>query len=366
MNDFLKKYRIRLKTIGPVFIGSGHNLRKREWLLNHRKTEALVLDYPKLFDYLSKRNLIESFEYFLLAEHYPMYKWMSDNGITEKEYAIFENYRLNTENVEFSRDARDMLTFIKDAYGKPYVPGSSLKGAIRNTILAKNISDDNLDASRVKSGIETFKGNKRNFLRTEKDEIERKYFYTNLRNKEKPRDIVNDCMSGIRISDSKPLSLDTLTLCQKIDINSRDYENDLPILRECIRPNTEIQFDMTVDETEVSLSIDYIKEAISDYLAIYNMLFLDNFTKEEQYNDNVIYLGGGTGFASKTVLNQILGRTNDSERVKLIGMVLDKTIGKTTHCKDYINGVSPRVVKLTEYDHELIQMGPCEIEIVSV
>ena len=66
----------------------------------------------------------------------------------------------------------------------------------------------------------------------------------------KPKDknnSVNSIFKGLRISDSSPVELDDLALCVKIDLDDGDGENVLNVVRECIKPGTELTFDVSID-----------------------------------------------------------------------------------------------------------------------
>lgn len=45
------------------------------------------------------------------------------------------DYRMNTGDIVSGRRLSLLDTFIKDLYGCPYIPGSSLKGALRTILL---------------------------------------------------------------------------------------------------------------------------------------------------------------------------------------------------------------------------------------
>ena len=59
MAKFLKKYNIELKTIGPVFIGSGYTINKKEALFKNDK--VVIIDTRLMFDYFIKKNLFSNF-----------------------------------------------------------------------------------------------------------------------------------------------------------------------------------------------------------------------------------------------------------------------------------------------------------------
>ena len=56
MTSFLKKYNIELKTVGPVFIGSGKIINKKEAIF--RKASVIIIDIEKMFNYLISIRII--------------------------------------------------------------------------------------------------------------------------------------------------------------------------------------------------------------------------------------------------------------------------------------------------------------------
>ena len=58
--------------------------------------------------------------------------------------------------------------------------------------------------------------------------------------KKKVKNAVNDCLSGLHVGDSAPVSLEQLTLSQKIDYTLDGKPKPLPLLRETLIPGTEI------------------------------------------------------------------------------------------------------------------------------
>lgn len=48
MKNYLKSYRIHLKVLGPVFIGSGKELSKKEYLF-YKNNQIAVIDIAKFY-----------------------------------------------------------------------------------------------------------------------------------------------------------------------------------------------------------------------------------------------------------------------------------------------------------------------------
>lgn len=76
---------------------------------------------------------------------------------------------------------------------------------------------------------------------------------------------VQDVMKGMIISDSKPLKISDLTLCQKIDVDTSGKRTRIQMLRECIKPGTKIEFELTVDESINTYYDETILDAINHF-----------------------------------------------------------------------------------------------------
>ena len=368
MREFLHKYKIILNTLGPVFIGDGKELVKREYVLNKKTRRVTVINQAKFFQYLIRTKKMESYERYIMSKNGSLQSWMYEEKISFQDMKSFAAYEYSCGDVVELNTMKNILTFIKDPYGMPYVPGSSLKGAIRTALLGADILNNHEKYSRAAD----YFSQRTSFNRQDMREIEREIkrveeirFCT--KTKDEKNQTVNDIMNGLHISDSKSLSLKDLTLCQKIDVHVDGRERDLPILRECIKPDTKIEFDVTIDDTECPLTIEQIRSSINVFLRGYNKLFLEKFREETPYDKDVIYLGGGTGFATKTVLHDLL--KNSKTRSRTVGSILNLKLPRNAqmehkHGLDYKIGVSPHTCKLTEYEGCLYQMGACDIEIV--
>ncbi len=370
--NYLERYKITIETLGPLHIGSGHEIGKKDWILNRRDNTAYIIDEVKLFTYLRKKNLLVPFEKYMLSNaHAGLYEWARENKVLGDITHQAAKYSLDCENIAQVKTVKSIQTFIKDGYGMPYIPGSSIKGAIRNILLSQSIEKDTHSNDDIISALRKPNAGDNNKLNGEKDKLDKKYFRTIDREGSNYGDAVNDIMSGLKIADSKPLSFDNLTLCQKLDANLDGYtrKTQIPILRECIRPESKIEFNLTIDTSLFKKSISYIEEAVENFLNNYNEEFLLKFKEESPYYGNVIYLGGGAGYHTKTVTSSLL--KNEPDKVKIMGNIINNTVSKKMrdkhrHYDDHKLGVSPHMVKLTEYDGELVQMGPCEITITKL
>ena len=132
----LKSYDIQLTVQSPLFIGSGENLNKKEYLLLSKENKAIILDLEKLVVFLSRKNLLDKYQAFLLDNNQKnIYAFFRKNGITPNDYKYFSSYTIQTIGDQLL-DVKDLQLFVKDAQNNAYIPGSSLKGAFRTAWLA--------------------------------------------------------------------------------------------------------------------------------------------------------------------------------------------------------------------------------------
>ncbi len=367
MKEFLKRYKVTLTALAPVFVGTSHTIGKKEWILDKENDVAVIPDELKLMKYLKKRNLLESFESFLLSDKKTlMFEWAVRNNIYPKDKDLICKYSLSLNKVNIDNKDNEIYTFVKDGHGLPYLPGSTIKGAVRNILLSSFISSENESeaVSGIRKGL-TLKDRKR--VKREERMLEQNCFNKRNLPETKENNNVNDIMSGIRFSDSLPLSFDDLIICRKIDVNTQNSRKRMPVLRECIKPGTVIQTEMTIDTAVVRniINREYIEAAIGSFLENYNREFLSKFDVGEQYSGQVIYLGGGSGYHTKTSTGSLL--ENQKDRVELTSKIIEANLDykvrmKHKHFNDKKTGVSPHVVKCTLYDNKLYQFGPCRIE----
>lgn len=378
MNNSLKTYKIILTVQSPLFIGDGRKIGKKEYIFDSLAGDVYIPNIEKMFEYLYSKNLLPKYRDYLLKDNYlDLAGRLKNWGIPPKEYMKFVSYKMSCGDVfEIMKNRKEIFTFIKDAYGYPYIPGSSLKGAIRTTMLA-DITIRNRDkyrdlTDRVMSGDLSLSRNK--LLSNEIKEIEQRRFYTlNRADKDgKPvnkSNAVNDVLSGLRIGDSKPLKTADLVLCQKIDESVTGNERELPLLRECLKPGTTVQFDLTIDTTLCSFDKDDIMRAINGFTQ-YNAKYFDSsFRKLTALPKDALFLGGGAGYQTKTATYALTGKS--PQTVEQVGKIIDSTLGKdkngnkkNEHGKDRALGVSPHTIKRTCYRGKKYPMGICTVKIV--
>ena len=182
MKNYLKSYRIHLKVVGPVFIGCKKELSKKEYLFLN-DNQIAVMDMTKLYFELKKINKLSSFETFMLDTNDKLESWVLRHHISELIINRCIKYTLDTGDIENGKKI-EIDSFIKDPYGNPYIPGSSLKGMFRTIFLADRLINHSKDytVQRKQFKEKTFeiKPNRQRYLSRNIQDIETETFNMNI------------------------------------------------------------------------------------------------------------------------------------------------------------------------------------------
>ena len=372
MIDYLKHYKVRLTVVGPVHIGSGREILKTEYIFLDGRKKIAVMDMAKLYKLAIACKHGKSFEQFMSGENrMSLKKWLDDSNIDVKQYLDCTKYVIDSRGVDFSNGMKgiNVMEFVKDAYGKPYVPGSSIKGMLRTILLSGRILANKETFDILAQNLRKYshaKSKRNYYLKSEIEAIEQEAFHTLKIDEKIFSNAVNDELSGLVVSDSKPLELSNLMLGQKVDVTLSGKEMSLPILRECLKHGTKIDFTVSIDATKTDLTQEDISKSIELFNENYYECFLSAFAGATKPESNAVYLGGGSGFATKTVIYPLYGKKTG---VPLVSTIFKKTMNdkiykKHVHESDVDLGISPHIAKYTEDSGALFEMGLCRLEFI--
>lgn len=378
MNQFLKVYDVELITKGPLFVGSGEEIKKKEYFYDKKNKKIIIPKRHKLYSSLSSMRLENAFEEYIMDpnDRRGLDVWMSNNKVNREVIKECTNYRLDCGDVmldDKKKSRMQLMACIKDAYGCPYVPGSTLKGLLRTIILTELVKDNNSCVNEKKELLNWSlaplynkydRNNDTKRIGKVTEKIEKKILTT------KEKDGVElekeyDLLSGLVVSDSDALSTDDLTVCQKVDLNISGKENRLPLLRECIKPGTKIKFRITIDNSVLKIDKEYIEKAIAHFNEMVNNILVSKFEFKDSRSSSLIWLGGGSGYISKTITYQMLG----DRSVDFVSKMFDERLfcnkkEKPKHINDRRYGVSPHTLKITYYKGRKYQFGLCDIKLI--
>jgi CRISPR-associated protein Csm5 len=373
----LEKVEVTLKALSPLFIGSGQSLTKKEYIFDRKDHRIYIPDLGRLTGYLSELLLISAFEKYLLhpAKNY-LRLFLAEHNIFKKDYHNFVRYSLDAGEVEDGKRFRNILTFMKGPDERPFIPGSSLKGAIRTAVATRLLKDGAFERSisRIERGADNYTG-ARKYLSYEANTLERSLFcklgISDPRDSDRVKwnNLVNDFMRGVQVSDSAPIDFENLTICGKYDRKPDGYLASLPIYRECLIPGTQASFVITLEIPVLAglgIDVKYIEDALHGFADAYYEQFGKYFPvlpEDADISANKgadIILGGGAGYASKTIVYPLIRQRQRA--LKLVSKIMSRQFPRHEHEKDVGEyKVSPHMLKTTMYKGRYYHMGRCKV-----
>ena len=260
----VRKLRLDIKVSGLVHIGNGQQYGKRDYFVKGGK--IAILDVRRFTSQLAPAQISRYCEFLENAnDRFGLQGFLGkkENADLLKVAQSSVAYQVDSPIATARRGSiqyHDVWQFVKDPYGNPYVPGSSVKGMLRTALLLNLVLDDvNLRASVDMGAL----ANPKIACSSSADkQLDKAAFFLEQPNLSDPS-IVNDVMKYVSVSDSEPLSVGDLVFAKKYDKfskgDSADHKldmgkltlkegNELDVYRECLRPGTVVSVDVVIDE----------------------------------------------------------------------------------------------------------------------
>ncbi|KMO85337.1 hypothetical protein AB840_14090 [Megasphaera cerevisiae DSM 20462] len=378
-----------LTCIAPVHIGNGDVLKSYEYAYINNKGNRTVyfLDKMKWAKFLLESNLLDTYAAEAGRGKMILIDWLKRQRCVHNPEQLLKQLAISTAeaypHTEVKRTLNDIARQAKSVQGVPYIPGSSIKGAIRTAIL-HHLIQKNPESYRsiwpeVKQAIQSHRGRKISSQQLEH------IAFTKLPTTGRPDDALQSVMKGVSVSDAVRIDHKKNTvIIQKLDVSKKRGENNnshyISLFRECIPAGTKLHFSITVD-TEIMKYIgissiedlwkwsrDYIEEGLSMQKKVFDMNrdYIPEF-KESELAD--VVLGGGTGFLSKTVYYAL---ASDAEGRQVLAQFFDDiftTKDRRTHMKQPAHHhqqdddrLTPRTLKLAMTEGERWIMGLASVK----
>lgn len=374
-----------LTCISPIHIGNGELLKQYEYIFTKDRNQQRIyfLDKAKWMTFLVRHDLIDDYAQSVFSGRMNLYGWLQSQRIGSLSAIIREVCNASADVYlvrERQQRVNDISRQVKTPDGVPYIPGSTLKGAIRSAILFHDIRQ-HPEAylpfwNRIKAAMEA--GNRRQ-RRDLAQNIERQAFTRLKQQKNRPDDALQSVMKGLAVSDAMLVGheRDTVIL-QKYDVSSIRREglkgHPLALFRECIPAGRKFRFSMTLDKDIARLigitSLDDVWQWVRDYLAfglaqergVFGHEYKGEF-EESKLAD--IRLGGGTGFLSKTVYYALA--PNGEGRTVLANFFDDVLFTRRNchHHKTKDDRLTPRTLKLAWADNDRWILGLAAVKEVA-
>lgn len=363
--EYLEQWELILRARSPLFFGSGQKYLKHEYCYHPATQTVSVLNENAFFQLLIEQDKIDLYEQYIFGKRENLHQFLSnDCKFSPQELSAITKYQISASDaLQEASPMKEISSFIRDAYGRAYIPGSSVKGAFRTALLTQMMDNQ----KKGNWPFEESPKKKNSYLMTK---LEGEYLNTlalrrNRKTGQIENDSLNSIMRGIFISDSEPIPDTQMVLCGKIDVAIDGQKNSMNLCRECIKPGTEVHLTITLDQSILKGQITgkTIMETIADYGRLYQKRFTERFAVPAGAADisyqNALILGGGSGYFSKTLTYAYLGMEEGlQESANIMQQLFFKN---SVHKHDMEIGISPHMMKYTQYNGKLYPFGVCEV-----
>jgi CRISPR-associated protein Csm5 len=332
MKSYFKKYNFILITMAPLHIGSGSFYTQKEYI--YENNQYLFPDKVRLYQKIGAlgSSYQKKYEGFLLqnvGNNTPksrLIDFLNDNKIKARD---FGGYAIQATGLETEKKGQlnQISQFVRDPYGNPYIPGSSLKGALRTILVNEKFTEQDRDIPWGARKSEKF----------------------------------NDIFHEIYVSDSQPLKNEDLILTQKWDFSKEKSPRkaspttSLPVFRECLRPLLAVRFVIQVQTSRAAELIDSLMDYAEKFYQRYKKKFLIDFPSEYQ-QDNIyapLYLGAGSGLWTKTDIDHVKIEEIGQGKLKMKG----KGVLKLTKFKPKKFKFQGKITSLIKNNGNFYEMG---------
>ena len=353
--EHLQLFDLTLTTWAPLFIGSGKKYVKKDYLFNPKSKDVSFLDEQRFFSFLLERNIVDAYEQFILGSADDLWYFLTkDCKISSAELKTLVRYKVSAaEALDDNHSLKDIYAFQRDALGRAYVPGSSLKGALRTVWLLNSVLDDPMEHT-LPQDVENIQ------------KLEARYIHQLHLEGTRPDDAVNSLFRGILVSDSQPISDKVMVLAGKQDVSTSGLKKKIPLCRESVGPGAQIRFKLTLDQSILQNRItkESLEQAIQRFDRYYKEVYQRHFTPPvgavSLPEQNHLILGGGSGFFSKSLVYPYLG---EEKGLQWTGQQMSRSFKNHHHDKDRTLGISPHTMKYTAYCGKLYPYGFCGVSI---
>lgn len=310
--------RYSLHFITPLHVGSGLRLSKMDYVV--RGNRVIIIDLQRLasFPKVDPEELSDAMD----MRNFDIGSYMRDKGIDPAQVASY--------SVACNKDPKgEIISCLKDGLGNPYVPGSSLKGALRTAILWERIKNDsslmNEARDKIESAIE--RAGPRSSAAWAAQPLERLFLGRDPVKGNHPN---YDHLRALKVSDTDIIPKEQLQCFDAAVRNLRGgrLETKMTLCAEAFQPGTETQISLDIDpfllrddiQSKLNLKVedlkdlekiarsyysDYIKSEIDFFSEYDEPVPCDFYKKLQSLNERkggmLLRAGWGSGWHGMTV-----------------------------------------------------------------
>jgi len=249
--------KVKLETLSPVNIGNGEILSQFcDYVYD--KGVVYYLDHDLIIEELSKRPDSEK----LINEFVAVVRTQAGGSIQNRLRlkGFFENTGLDfkhlaSRKIPVDGEINEQIQLHVKTGGRPYIPGSSLKGAIRTAIISHFFTEDMENKINIKG-----------------------YIGQNLFGK-----YDEDILKFLQVSDTMPFSEEDLGIAKFFRFNLKTDAMAIPVIKEIVPAGktTTITIGFKAKEGQVDSRFKFLQEGNEDHLfAIINAYTCKNLENE--------------------------------------------------------------------------------------
>ena len=262
MSNFLHVREYRLKLLSPLHIGGSDRIPF--YMIFCNGDRCYIFDEIRFGEALANKapQFVDRFVQFAHQERANLADFLHEifRGDQKGLIDFVEHAKAYSARAK-ARPRRELHPFIRDSLYRPYVPGTSLKGALRTAIMYVMLK--RIDESDRKRLLVDFVENKLNriqmevrrgksrYIRNEEKwfdqdievELMWKYFFDEATMKFDPH---SDILRTVKVSDTQPLDPNS-TVIEEVEVYNRGYATGIKIYVETLPAGTELEFTISID-----------------------------------------------------------------------------------------------------------------------
>lgn len=226
----------KIELLSPLHIGNGNELKLIDFYLDDKENLIKRIDFSKFTDYCfeNRINLMKEInnKRYLTGRDFSITKFMDENRIDPDAFSSY------TIKAVIEKRGRETEFTVKEhiKYSGAYIPGSSIKGAIRTAVMWTFLNESGNEGILFGELDKLLKGSRTPDFKHIDDEISMRVF---------GRDAHRDVFRALRITDTNPLDLSNLEVSQVQIVGN---PQDIPVYLENLKTGTDASFDMHLDE----------------------------------------------------------------------------------------------------------------------
>jgi len=256
--------KVKIKTLSPLHIGGKESAISslNYVVLNGR---CYVINEEKLSEKLYEKKRLNEFVDFAVrkGKRADIKEFLASYNLLNSSFvSSIASYFTTCRRAVYG----DVRPFVRDAFARPYLPGSSIKGSLRTSIIyiiLKRMREDTrrkILVNFVQKKIERYRKDprgrknyvwfKERFKKWFAEELDRNIFKGFTLKGKRGRDAHYDILRYLKVSDSAPLLKDNL-IVEEVKIfssGSRENFKRWSIFAECVPPGVEFEFEVNIDK----------------------------------------------------------------------------------------------------------------------